>query len=263
MNILFFGDIFGRPGRRAVEAFLPPFLKENNVDFVIANCENAADGKGVTEHTLNEIFNAGVDSLTSGNHLWDKKNSIDVIINEKRLVKPFNFPEEAPGNEYCLLEKNGKKLLIANLCGQAFMQPIDSPFFALEKRIEEFRDLTSNILIDFHAESTAEKRTFGFYFDGKISAMVGTHTHIQTADEEILPNGTAYLTDVGMTGPIDSVIGIKKEIAIEKIKKGLPMRHEVSFNNIYINAVLIEIDEASGKAVNIKRIRQKVLDSIS
>ncbi|MCB5250531.1 MAG: TIGR00282 family metallophosphoesterase [Candidatus Cloacimonadales bacterium] len=262
MKILFFGDIFGRPGRRALDAFLPSFLESNEVDFVIANCENAADGKGVTEKSLNEIFMAGVDGLTGGNHLWDKKNSIDVIVNEKRLVKPLNYPPSAPGNDYCLLEKNDKKLLIANLCGQSFMSPIDSPFFALERKIKDFQELTTNILIDFHAESTAEKRTFGFYFDGQVSVIVGTHTHIQTADEEILPQGTAYITDVGMTGPIDSVIGIKKEIAIERTINGLPIRHQVSFNNIYVNAVLIEIDETTGKAINISRIRKKVLESI-
>ncbi|HOD53719.1 MAG TPA: TIGR00282 family metallophosphoesterase [Candidatus Cloacimonadota bacterium] len=263
MKILFFGDIFGRPGRKALKAFLPSFLLTNPVDFVVANCENAADGKGVTENSVREIFDAGVDGLTSGNHLWDKKDGINVIINEKRLVKPLNFPSAAPGNDYALLEKNDKKLLISSLCGQAFMSPVDSPFFALEKRIEEFRGLSQHILIDFHAESTAEKRTFGFYFDGLVSAIVGTHTHIQTADEEILPQGTAYITDVGMSGPVDSVIGIKKEIAIEKIKKGLPVRHEVSFEKIYVNAVLVELDDKTGRAVSIIRIREKVLDSIS
>ncbi len=263
MKILFFGDIFGRPGRKALKAFLPSFLSANPVDFVIANCENAADGKGVTENSIREIFDTGVDGLTSGNHLWDKRDGINAIINEKRLAKPLNFPPDAPGNAFSLIEKNGKQLLIASLCGQAFMSPVDSPFFALEKRLDEFRGLTPCILIDFHAESTAEKRTFGFYFDGKVSAVLGTHTHIQTADEEILPQGTAYITDVGMTGPLDSVIGIKKEIAIEKIKKGLPVRHEVSFEKIYINAVLIEIDELNGKALHITRLREKVLDSIS
>lgn len=258
MKIIFFGDVFGKPGRKALTAFLPFYIKNNNPDFIIANCENAADGRGITEQSAREIFNAGVDACTSGNHLWDRKEGIPVILNNTNIVKPLNYPKSAPGNSFSVLKKENKELLIACICGQSFMNPVDSPFFKLDEYLPEFHNLTHNILIDFHAESTAEKRTLGFYFDGKISAMLGTHTHIQTADEEILENGTAYITDVGMTGSVNSVIGIKKEIAIEKIKHGLPVRHETSDLDVFINAVEIEIDELTGKSVSIKRIRERV-----
>lgn len=257
MKILFFGDVFGKPGRKALVAFLPNYLLKNSIDFVIANCENAADGRGITEQSAKDLFNAGVDAFTSGNHLWDRKEGIPTIINDKRIVKPLNYPQQAPGNHYALLEKGTKKLLVCCLCGQSFMNPVDSPVHKLEEFLPIFKSLSQHIFVDFHAESTAEKRTLGFYFDGQISALVGTHTHIQTADEEILPQGTAYITDVGMTGAVDSVIGIKKEIAIEKIRTGLPVRHVTSDSQVYINAVEIELDEETSQAISIKRIRER------
>ncbi len=259
MKILFFGDVFGNPGRKAIQSFLPEFLSNHHIDFVIANCENASDGKGITEKSAKELFDAGVHAFTSGNHLWDKKDGITLISTEKRIVKPLNFPSDAPGFNYTYLKNRQFDLVVACLCGQSFMNPIDSPFFALDRLLPELYSISRNILIDFHAESTAEKRTFGHYFDGKVSAILGTHTHIQTADEEILDEGTAYITDVGMTGSVDSVIGVKKEIALERVKTGLPVRHQTSDKKVYVNAVLITLN-SDGKAEDIQRIRQKIFD---
>ncbi len=258
MKILFFGDVFGKPGRKAVQVFLASLKKGINYDLCIANCENASDGKGITEKSAQELFSAGIDLLSSGNHLWDKKEGIDYIKTETRITKPLNYPKLSPGYEYAILNINNVRLILVSLCGQAFMNPVDSPFFALENLLNDLNNIPECVIIDFHAESTAEKRTFGFYFDGRVSAIIGTHTHIQTADEEILPNGTAYITDVGMCGSHDSVIGIRKEIAIEKIKTGLPVRHITADKGIQINAVIIELDDYTGKAVSIKRIREKL-----
>lgn len=258
MKILFFGDIYGQPGRKAVKSFLPGFLINNPVDFVLANCENASDGKGITEKSANELLSSGVDAFSGGNHLWDRKEALDYIMRENRIAKPLNFPIEAPGFPFVVLEKNKKIIVLLTLCGQSFMNNVDSPFFCLEKILPLVKEKTHSIIVDFHAESTAEKRTFGYYFDGQVSAVLGTHTHIQTADEEILENGTAYISDVGMTGPHQSVIGVKKEIAIHRVKTGLPVRHETADQGIMINAVLIELDDNTGKAISIKRLREYV-----
>ncbi|MCK9331248.1 MAG: TIGR00282 family metallophosphoesterase [Candidatus Cloacimonetes bacterium] len=258
MKILFFGDIFGKPGRKAVGTFLSSVKRNIDYDLCIANCENAADGRGITEKSAQELFAAGVDLFSSGNHLWDRKEGLEFITNDTRIAKPLNYPKASPGNEYIIKNINSTRFMLVSLCGQAFMTAVDSPFFALERLLDNLPDKPKCVLIDFHAESTAEKRTLAHYFDGKVSAILGTHTHIQTADEEILPNGTAYITDVGMCGSHDSVIGIRKEIAIEKIKTGLPVRHITADSGIQINAVLIELDDNTGKAVYIKRIREKL-----
>lgn len=258
MKILFLGDIFGKPGRQAVRIFLDKFKNENHVDLCIANCENAADGKGITEKSAQELFASGIDIMSSGNHLWDRKESLDFIKNEERISKPLNYPECTPGKPFIIKNVDDTKVMLVSLCGQAFMTPVDSPFFSLNRFLSSFQDLPSVIIVDFHAESTAEKRTFGFYFDGKVSAIIGTHTHIQTADEEILPEGTAYITDAGMCGPHNSIIGIKKEIAFEKINTGLPVRHITAEDGLQINAVYIDVDNVTGKAISIKRIREKI-----
>ena len=257
MNVLFFGDIFGKPGRSIIQKELDSLIIEYSVDICIANGENVAGGKGITEKTASQLFSSGIDVFTSGNHLWDKKDSLNFIKTESRIVKPLNSPERALGSKYYFKEiPTGEKIAIVSLVGQAFLGNADSPFFTLEKYLPEIKEQTNTVFVDFHAEATAEKRAFGFYFDGKVSAIIGTHTHIQTADEEILPNGTAYITDVGMTGPHDSVIGIKKEIILEKINTGMPQRYEASKNGLQINAVLVQIDE-QGKAQTITRIRRK------
>jgi hypothetical protein len=258
MIILFLGDVFGKAGRKIVIAKLSELKDEFSVDLCIANGENLAQGRGMTEKTANAMFNAGVDVFTSGNHLWDRKESYEFIKNENRIVKPLNYPEQAIGNEYFVFDYDENcKVIIATLVGQAFMGAVNSPHQCLEKRLASFYELTKNIIIDFHAEATAEKRSFGFYFDGKVSAIIGTHTHIQTADEEVLPQGSAYITDVGMTGPHDSIIGVEKEDIFRKIKTGMPVRYTVASKGLQINAVVLDLDENSGKVRSIKRIKRK------
>jgi hypothetical protein len=262
MNILFIGDIFGRPGRNVVKNRLPELKKELAVDVCVANCENSAAGLGITEKTADDVFNAGVDVITGGNHLWDKKEVFAYLAIEKRILKPVNFPPKSLGNSFfCKNLPNGKKLAVLTLCGQAFMNPVNSPFLTLEEILPTLKEAADYILVDFHAEATAEKRAFGLYFDGVVNIIVGTHTHIQTADEEILPGGTAYITDVGMTGPHNSVIGIKKEIIFEKIMTGMPVRYEVAERGKQLNAVFITLDEQSGKATKITRIKEFFSDN--
>jgi len=257
MNILFIGDIFGSPGRNLMKKYLPDLRTEFDIDFCIANGENAAHGKGLTEKTATELFGCGVDCFTSGNHIWDKKDSIDYINREKRILRPLNYFEDAIGAVYYIAKVGKSKLAILNVLGQVYMNPIDSPLFALEKILPSINKNTNNIVVDFHAEATAEKRALAFNFDGQVSAFIGTHTHVQTADEEILPNNTAYISDVGMTGPHDSCIGIKKEIVISKMKNSMHLPFQPAEGGLQINAVVIEIDENTGKALKIQRIRRK------
>jgi len=269
IKILFFGDIYGKPGRKSLMTFLPSFKENNEIDLCIANCENIADGRGITEKGISEMLKAGVDIFSSGNHLWDRKESIEYISRESRIAKPLNYPKDSVGFESVKVEIKGVQLLLVSLCGQGFMKPVDSPFFALESFLHNLRtpplahlvkkdsvDLPKCVIVDFHAESTAEKRTLGYYFDGKISAMLGTHTHVQTSDEEIFSQGTAYITDVGMCGAHKSVIGNSLESSFEAIKTSMPVRHETAQEGIQINAVLFEIDPLSRKATSIKRIRE-------
>jgi metallophosphoesterase (TIGR00282 family) len=261
MKILFIGDIFGKAGRKLIFDRLPELKRELSIDFCIANGENAAQGRGITEKTANYLFDAGIDVFTSGNHLWDKKTSLDFIKKEPRILKPINNSPMAYGNEYYIYQfDNGSKIAVFTVIGQVFMGPADSPFRTCDMVIDKIKKETFNIFIDFHAEATAEKRALGYYLDGKVSALVGTHTHIQTADEEILEHGTAYLTDVGMTGPHDSVIGVKKEIILEKMLSDMPKQYAPAETGLQINAVYVEIDEKTGKAKDIKRIRRKYHD---
>ena len=258
MNVLFVGDIFGLPGRKIIQDELQHLKEEFSADITIANGENVAHGKGITEKTALALFDAGIDVFTSGNHLWDKRESLDYLKLERRIIKPLNTLAKTIGfDRFFKIAPNGDKLAIVCLIGQAFMTPIDSPLNTLEKILPEIQKETNNILVDFHAEATAEKRAMGYYFDGKISALIGTHTHIQTADEEILPNGCGYITDVGMTGPHDSVIGMKKEIILEKMTTGMPQKFDVADDGLQINAVFLKIDGKIGKTVEIKRIRRK------
>jgi 2',3'-cyclic-nucleotide 2'-phosphodiesterase len=259
MNVLFIADIFGSPGRQIVSRKLPALRESLQIDVCIANCENVASGRGITEKKAAELFDLGVDVMTGGNHLWDRKEVLDYLKIENRIIRPLNFPARAIGSPFFIKTlASGTKLAIVNLIGQAFMGNADSPIDTLEKILPELRSQTPNIFVDFHAEATAEKRGFGLYFAGKVSAVIGTHTHIQTADEELLPEGTAYITDAGMTGPHDSVIGIRKEIIFERMITGLPTRFEVADSGLQLNAVLITIDDKTGKATYIRRIREKL-----
>ncbi len=257
MNVLYLGDIVGKPGRNLVTEHLPNLRKEFDISVCIANGENVAQGRGITEKTAHELFLAGVDVFTSGNHLWDKKESLDFIASEPRIIKPLNFPEKAIGSKYFIFETaEQQKIAVLCLIGQVFMTPADSPYATFERILPEIAEITNIIFIDFHAEATAEKRALGFYLEGKITALIGSHTHIQTADEEILPRGTAYITDAGMTGPHDSVIGTDKEIIMQKFTSGMPLRFDVASGGLQINGVVVIVDDNTGRATDIIRIKR-------
>lgn len=262
MNILFIGDIVGSPGREAVKQLLPGLKKEFNLDFVIANAENAAGGSGITDKVAQELFGAGVSVLTSGDHIWKKREILEIISAEERILRPLNFPAGAPGRGENIfsLPGTGKKIGVVNVQGRVFMQPIECPFRTTREAVEKLSKLTNVILVDIHAEATSEKVALGWFLDGKVSAVLGTHTHVQTADERILPGGTAYLSDAGMTGPFDSVIGRRVEDVLERFVTGIPVRFEVAASNVQLQGALIEIDDDSGRARSIVRIQRKVND---
>jgi len=259
MRILFFGDVYGKAGRYALLSSLPALKSELLPDFIIANAENLADGKGLTEKTLHPLLQAGVDVVTGGNHLWDRVGSLEYLKHETRIVKPLNYPSVTPGSPFLILENGSQKLGVLCLCGQIYMPPCNNPFTILQEFLETRQAELDGIpfILDFHAESTSEKRAMGWFAAGKLAAVLGTHTHIQTADEEIMPGGTAYITDVGMTGSHDSVIGVRKEIIIEKMVSSLPNRYESSDQGLMLNAVLLELDD-NGLAIKIERIRHRL-----
>ncbi len=255
MRILFIGDIVGRPGRELVRQGLGALVDHHAIDLVIANAENAAAGFGITREIGDQLLEWGVDVMTSGNHIWDKKESLDYIGAESRLLRPANYPAGAPGNgSYLARAKDGQTVGVINVMGRVFMGLLDDPFRIVLEEIEELKPRARIIFVDFHAEATSEKVAMGWHVDGKVTAVVGTHTHVQTADERILPNGTAYLTDVGMTGPHDSVIGVDIPAALGKFINGLPARFETATENPRLNAVMIEADEQTGRATDIERL---------
>ena len=259
MKILFIGDIVGSPGRMAVREMLPGLMAKKKIDFVIANCENVAAGFGVTKNVVDELFKYHIDVLTSGNHIWDKKETLGFIDEYQTLLRPANYPDVAPGHGSVLYPTaSGQYVGVLNLAGRIFMYPSDCPFLRARQEIQRLRVQTNVIVVDFHAEATSEKRALGWYLDGSASAVLGTHTHVQTADDEILPGGTAYISDAGMTGPFDSVIGIEKEAIIEKFLTQIPNRFEVAKNDIRLQGVVLEIDAASGKANAVERISVKL-----
>ncbi len=255
VKVLFIADIIGKPGRLAVSQELHRLVDRYTLDIVIANGENAAGGFGITEETAKELYGCGIHLLTSGNHVWDKKESVDFINREEKLIRPANYPAGAPGRGSAIIQTaSGINVAVLNLEGRVFMNPLDCPFRLADKEVASLREITPVVIVDFHAEATSEKMALGAFLDGKVSAVLGTHTHVQTADERLLPGGTAYITDVGMTGSFDSVIGIRKELAVEKFLSQLPVRFEVAKKDIRMNCVAIEIDEISGKALSIERI---------
>jgi metallophosphoesterase (TIGR00282 family) len=251
MRILFLGDVVGRPGRRAVQQCLPSLKETHAPDFTIVNAENAAAGFGITCDMGEEIFKAGADAITLGNHAFHHRDSYDYIKNESRIARPANLPPGTPGTDVVELHNGGHSLKVINLCGRIFMGEYDDPFRAADRLIEQAG--TNRILIDFHAEATSEKAAFANYVDGRVSAVVGTHTHVQTADERILPQGTAFISDVGMCGPQDSVIGMDKQIIIRKFLTQMPERFLVAEGPSMVSAVIIDVGE-SGTAVGIERI---------
>lgn len=247
MRVLFIGDIVGKPGRNAVSAFLPELVKEYSFDLIIANAENASGGRGLTKDVACELFDSGIDFLTMGNHVWDQKEILKFIDEENRLIRPANYPKGVPGKGYGIVIKNGIKTGIINLSGRIFLAPLENPFTMVMQIVNSIAAETPVIIVDFHAEATSEKVALGWFLDGKVSAVIGTHTHIQTADARILNRGTAYITDVGMTGPRDSVLGVKKEIVINNFLTQMPVRFEVASGAIQINAVILDIDEITGR----------------
>ena len=259
MKILFIGDIVGKPGRRAVKELLPSLVSGHDVDMVIANCENAASGFGITREVVEELYDSHIDVLTSGNHVWDKKEVMEFIDDYESLIRPANYPAGVPGVGSVLMPTaSGQYVGVLNLAGRIFMHPVDCPFVVAKKEIERLKSRTSVIIVDIHAEATSEKRALGWYLDGEVSAVLGTHTHVQTADNEVLPNGTAYISDVGLTGPFDSVIGIKKDTIIERFLTQIPNRFDVAKNDIRLQGVVIDIDAQSGRANAIERISVKL-----
>ena len=261
VRILFIGDIVGRPGRELVRRGLGAVVEHHAVDLVIANVENAAAGFGITREIGDQLLDWGVSVMTSGNHIWDKKEALDYIGAEARLLRPANFPAGAPGNgRYLARSDSGVSVGVINVMGRIFMLPIDDPFAVVLREIEALRARTRLIIVDFHAEATSEKIAMGWHLDGKVTALIGTHTHVQTADERILPKGTAYLTDAGMTGPHDSVVGVEIDAALGKFLTGLPARFETATGNPRLNAVIVEADEKTGLATHIERLSLSVED---
>jgi metallophosphoesterase (TIGR00282 family) len=254
MKILLIGDIVGKPGRRAVRELVPGIVEEHRIDFVIANCENAASGFGVTEEVVEELLNSGIDVLTSGNHIWDKREVMGFIQDCEALLRPANYPAGAPGRGSVVLStRGGIRVGVINLAGRVFMPPLDCPFRTADLEIERMKKMTSVIIVDVHAEATSEKIAMGWYLDGRVTAVLGTHTHVQTADERILPSGTAYCTDVGMTGPFDSVIGIKKDTILQRFLLQIPNKFDVAKSDVRLQGVVIETDP-EGRATGIERV---------
>jgi len=256
MKVLFIGDIFGEPGRRALARAVPRLVAQRQIDIVIGNGENAAGGFGITPELAEELFELGLAVITTGNHAWDKKEILDYFPREPRLLRPANYPDGVPGHGSVVVESaGGEKLGVLQLMGRAYMPTLDCPFQIAKKELVALKKQTTAVIVDMHAEATSEKMAMGHYLDGEVVAVVGTHTHVQTADDQILPKGTAYLTDIGMTGPLHSVIGVKKELAIEKFLTGMPRRFEVASGPSVFCAVLLELDARLGKALSIERLR--------
>jgi metallophosphoesterase (TIGR00282 family) len=256
MRILFIGDIVGKAGRQAVEGLLERILADHRIDFTVANGENAAGGMGITPAIASDFLDLGVDVLTSGNHIWAKKEIVPFLDEEERLLRPANYPNGVSGRGTGIFPLgNGKKVGVLNLEGRVFMRNLECPFRVGEKEVEKLKEQTPIILVDFHAEATSEKVALSWFLNGKVSAVVGTHTHVQTADEKILSGGTAYITDAGMTGPLASVIGIRRQIALERFLTQVPIKFDVATEEIELQGVILEVDEQTGKSRSIERIR--------
>jgi len=267
MKLLFIGDIVGQPGRNAVKTLLPGLREQHALDFVVANGENSAGGSGITPKTAGEIFSAGVDVITSGDHLWDQKEVMELLANEKRFLRPLNYPPGTPGQGSGIFEVQSQKsnpqspmsVGVLNVQGRTFMPPLENPFFLAREEVKWLRELTKIILVDFHAEATSEKIAFARFLDGQVSAVVGTHTHVQTADEQIFPGGTAYLSDAGFTGPHESVLGREIEPVIHRFLTNMPQRFEVAKERVILHGALIDIDDTSGKALKIQRLAENLI----
>ena len=255
MKILFVGDVVGKPGRRIVRERLQAIVDHNEINLSIVNCENAAAGYGVTAKLAEELFAAGADILTSGNHVWDRKEILDYLPTNPRLLRPANYPDPLPGSGLFVgTTAHGVPYAVLNLQGRTYLPAIDCPFHKVDELLDSLDAEVKVRIVDFHAEVTSEKIAYGWYLDGRVSAVIGTHTHVPTADERVLPGGTAYLTDVGMTGPYDSVIGMDKEASMRRFLEAIPIRFEPARADVRLSAVIIDVDESSGQAASIKRL---------
>ncbi len=255
MKILMVGDIFGEPGRRALQTLLPRLKREHQIEFTVVNVENAAGGFGVTPEIATQILEQGTDVMTSGNHIWDKKEIVEYIGRENLLLRPANFPEGTPGTGFITAKAGPHKVAVINLMGRVFMQPNDCPFRKADELVRDLRREAAVILVDFHCEATSESVAMGWYLDGRVSAVVGTHRHVQTADERVLPGGTAYITDLGMTGPIDSVIGVDKDAILRRFLSQMPVRMEPAKGPAALHGAVITVDPETGRASDILRLR--------
>lgn len=261
MNILVIGDIYGKPGRKIVRQMLPRMQSENNIMFTIANAENAAGGRGLTRDVMRELLDAGIDVLTMGNHVWDNKDIFNFIDDEFRLLRPINYPGHCPGQGYHIYNAGfNKKIAVINASGRVFLPALDCPFRGVDDALADINDVADYIIVDIHAEATSEKVAFGRYFDGRVTAVLGTHTHIQTADERILPGGTAYITDLGMTGPYDSILGVDKDLIIQKFLTQRPVRFEVAKGPCQMQGVILYLEENGKRVMDIKRVSNLMND---
>ncbi|MDO9465228.1 MAG: TIGR00282 family metallophosphoesterase [bacterium] len=259
MRILFIGDVVGKAGRCAIEKLVPTLLNTNSIDVCIANGENAAGGVGITRKISDQLFSYGIDIITSGNHIWSNKDILSALDTDERILRPANYPDGVKGiGSTTFKSKKGYIIGIINLMGRVFMKPLDCPFKVAEREMEKLKKKTMVNIIDFHAEATSEKIALGRYLDGKVTAVVGTHTHVQTADEKIFPKGTAYITDAGMTGPHDSIIGAKKDSVFQRFLTQVPVKIEAASEDIWLHGVTIEADYDSGRALSIERISKKL-----
>ncbi|MCK5214426.1 MAG: TIGR00282 family metallophosphoesterase [Candidatus Omnitrophica bacterium] len=261
MNILCIGDVVGKAGRKALTELLPQLQEEYALDAIIANAENSAGGSGITPRIANQFFRLGCTVITLGDHVWDRQELVEYLKERKAILRPANYPSGTPGKGWCVVETaNGSKIGVINLLGRVFMRyNVNCPFKTAEDVIKEIKKVTNIIVVDMHAETTSEKVAMGWFLDGKASAIFGTHTHIQTADEKVLPKGTAYITDVGMTGPYDSVIGQNKEKIIKRFLTSMPTRFEVAKENPVVHGVVVEIDDITGLAKKISRVQRSLL----
>jgi 2',3'-cyclic-nucleotide 2'-phosphodiesterase len=256
MKILFIGDIVGKTGRNVVKALLPSLTDKYKADLVIANAENIAGGFGLTEPLVGELFRMGVHVITTGNHVWDKKDFVHYISKDNRVLRPINYPPGVPGYGSIVFNApGGYKVAVLNVSGRIFMNGMDCPFRATSSEIENLSKETNIIFVDFHAEATSEKIALGYFLDGKVSAVIGTHTHVQTADEKILPNGTAYITDAGMTGPANSVIGMEIGQIIQRFLSSMPAKFETAPGEAILSGVVVEINTETGRATGIQRVQ--------
>jgi len=255
LTILAIGDVFGEPGRKALLALLPGLKREHDVDATIVNVENAAAGYGVTPQIARSFLDSGVDVMTSGNHIWDRKEIVEYIVKENLLLRPANYPTGTPGVGSVVVKAGPHKVAVLNLMGRVFLPSTDCPFRKADEEVARLREETRVIVVDMHGEATSEKQAMGWYLDGRVSAVLGTHSHVQTADERLLPGGTAYITDLGMTGPVDSVIGVERELAIQRFLSQMPNRFEPARGPAAVHGALVRIDPESGKAVEIRRLR--------